>query len=310
MATRTHMSRKAGPSADTPVREPVTVLGLGSMGRALARALLAAGHPTTVWNRTPGRADALVAEGAALASTAQQAATASRLVIVSVLDHDAVRELLDPLSDSLRGRAVVNLTSATPERARDTARWAEESGLDYLSGAIMVSTPLIGTDDALVLYSGSQQVFDDHRQSLTAIARDSDYLGSDAGLASIYDLGMLDVFFTGMTGFLHAAALVGADGVSAKAFLPYAERIGALLQYTFSELASDVDAGTYPGEEDNVEMELAAVAHIADASAARGIATALPNLVRTLLSDTAASGHGRDGFSSVIEVLRRPTSST
>lgn len=302
MASADQTSNSTGRRAGTPV----TVLGLGSMGRALARALLAAGHPTTVWNRTPGRADALVADGGVLAPTAREAAAASPLVIVCVIDHDAAHELLDPMVETLRGRAVVNLTSATPEKARQTAAWAEAHGLDYLSGAIMVSTPLIGTSDALVLYSGSRQVFDDHRASLAAIAADSDYLGHDAGLASVLDLGMLDLFFTGMTGFLHAAALVGADGVVAKAFLPYAERIGALLQHTFAELATDVDAGTYPGEEDNVEMELAAVEHIAEASLARGIATTLPELVRAVLVDTVERGHGRDGFSSTIEVLRDP----
>lgn len=48
---------------------PVTVVGLGLMGRSLGRAFLRAGHPTTVWNRTPAKADALVAEGARLASS-------------------------------------------------------------------------------------------------------------------------------------------------------------------------------------------------------------------------------------------------
>ncbi|WP_234436505.1 NAD(P)-binding domain-containing protein, partial [Streptomyces sp. XY511] len=38
----------------------VTVLGLGPMGRSLAAAFLAAGLPTTVWNRTPGRDRELV----------------------------------------------------------------------------------------------------------------------------------------------------------------------------------------------------------------------------------------------------------
>ncbi|MER6985206.1 NAD(P)-binding domain-containing protein, partial [Streptomyces carpinensis] len=38
---------------------PVSVLGLGPMGTALASAFLAAGHPLTVWNRTPGRAGGL-----------------------------------------------------------------------------------------------------------------------------------------------------------------------------------------------------------------------------------------------------------
>ena len=294
------------PAANSAGRPPVTVLGLGSMGRSLARALLATGHPTTVWNRTPHRAEDMTAEGAMAAPTARAAVAASPLVIVCVLDHDAAAAILDPLVDDLRGRAVVNLTSATPERARQTAEWARRHGLDYLSGAIMVSTPLIGTGDALVLYSGSQQVFNEHRDTLSSIAVDSDYLGDDPGLASVLDLGMLDVFFTGMTGFLHAAALVGADGISAKAFLPYAERIGALLQHTFAELAADVDAGTYPGEEDNVEMELAAVEHIAEASSVRSVAADLPALVAAALRDTVARGHGQDGFSSVVEVLRQP----
>ncbi|MFB7152975.1 NAD(P)-binding domain-containing protein, partial [Streptomyces virginiae] len=48
----------------------VTVLGLGPMGRSLAAAFLAAGLPTTVWNRTPGRDRELVERGAVSAATA------------------------------------------------------------------------------------------------------------------------------------------------------------------------------------------------------------------------------------------------
>ena len=45
----------------------VTVVGLGAMGFALARALVKDGHDVTVWNRTASRAEPLVKEGAALA---------------------------------------------------------------------------------------------------------------------------------------------------------------------------------------------------------------------------------------------------
>lgn len=41
----------------------VAVLGLGEMGSALAGAFLDGGHPTTVWNRTPGKGEGLVAKG-------------------------------------------------------------------------------------------------------------------------------------------------------------------------------------------------------------------------------------------------------
>jgi 3-hydroxyisobutyrate dehydrogenase-like beta-hydroxyacid dehydrogenase len=49
----------------------VTVLGLGEMGSALAGAFLGGGLPTTVWNRSPGKADALVAKGAVGAASAE-----------------------------------------------------------------------------------------------------------------------------------------------------------------------------------------------------------------------------------------------
>ena len=80
-------------------QQPVTVLGLGLMGRALAEAFLRAGHPTTVWNRTPGQADQLVARGAVRAGTPREAVEASRLVVVCVSTYDVARDLLAPLGD-------------------------------------------------------------------------------------------------------------------------------------------------------------------------------------------------------------------
>lgn len=286
------------------MNSPVTVLGLGAMGAALAEAFLAAGHPTTVWNRTASRAEPLVAAGAARAETPSEAVLASPLVVVCVRDYAAASDLLAPLVDDLAGRTVVNLTSATPEQAREQAAWAEGAGVRYLDGAILVPTPLVGTPDALVLYSGPRELFDEHRATLAAIGGEADFLGVDEGLAAVYDLAMLDLFFVGMTGFLHAAALAGADGVAAKTFLPYARRITGVLAGTLDGLARDVDAGSYPGDEDTVEMELAAMEHIVHTSKARGVRPELPELVRGLLADAVADGHGKDGFSRVVEALR------
>lgn len=285
-------------------QEPVTVVGLGAMGTALARAFLGAGHPTTVWNRTAKRADDLVAVGAVRAESVAAAAAASPVVVICVLDNALVRELLDPISDQLAGHSVVNLTSSTPESARDTARWAVDHRIDYLDGAIMVPTPLIGGPEALLLYSGSLTVHDTHQSTLASLGGRAEFLGTDPGLASLYDLGMLDMLFAGMTSFLHASALVGADGVSARTFLPYAEQIVAILPETLRGLARDVDAARYPGDEDNLQMEAAALDHIVHASEARGIDPALPEVVRALARQAIDRGHGGDGFSRIIEQLR------
>jgi len=99
----------------------VTVIGLGSMGSALAGAVLEAGYPTTVWNRTAGKAEPLVRRGAARAATVAEAVSASPTVIACVLDYRALREILSTAGDALAGRTVVNLTNGTPTEARETA---------------------------------------------------------------------------------------------------------------------------------------------------------------------------------------------
>ena len=71
---------------NTVEKPSVTMLGLGAMGTALARTWLAAGHPLTVWNRTPARAAALAPEGARVAGSAAQAVAANTLVVVCLLD--------------------------------------------------------------------------------------------------------------------------------------------------------------------------------------------------------------------------------
>lgn len=292
-------------ATDAAVRKSqVAVLGLGAMGTALARAFLAAGHATTIWNRSAGRTDALVADGADEAGSVADAFATSSLVVINVLDTAAVTDVLDAAGDHLRGADVVNLASSTPEDARRVSHRVTAAGARYLDGTIMVPTPLIGTDDTLVLYSGDADLFHAHAATLRGLGGDADLLGADPGLAAVYDLGMLDIFFTGMTAFLHAAALVGANGVPARQFLPYASRVLSVLGASMVELADGTDRDDHPGTEDNLDMELRALEHIVEASHAHGIVATVPELSRALAQAAVDRGHGRDGYSRIIDLLR------
>lgn len=69
---------------------PVTIVGLGSIGTAVAKAFLAAGHPTTVWNRTAAKAVPLAEMGAVAAQTIQEAVAANPLIITVLTDRKSV----------------------------------------------------------------------------------------------------------------------------------------------------------------------------------------------------------------------------
>ncbi|MEU6919419.1 NAD(P)-dependent oxidoreductase [Streptomyces olindensis] len=287
----------------TARQQAVTVLGLGQMGSALAAALLDRGHPTTVWNRSPGKAGPLVERGARAAATPEEAIAASPLVIACVLDYEALHTVVDPIAESLRGRTLVNLTSGSPEQAQEAVAWAGSLGAGYLDGAIMTTPPGVGDPAMMFLYSGSEEVFETHRPVLAALG-DPLYLGADPGLASLYDAALLGLMWSTMTGWLHGTALVGAEGTPAAAFTPVANRWLTTVAGFLSRYAPQVDAGRYPGDDATVDVQIAAIDHLIHAAAARGVDNALPELLKTAMEKASAAGHGQDSYASLIQVLR------
>jgi 3-hydroxyisobutyrate dehydrogenase-like beta-hydroxyacid dehydrogenase len=280
----------------------VTVLGLGAMGSALAAALLDAGHDTTVWNRTPDRAAGLAARGAEAASTIGEAVAANRLVIACLLDHASVHDTLDPVVDQLRGSTLVNLTTTTPNEARELATWAAGHGVDYLDGAIMATPPMIGTPAASILYSGPEEVFAANRPVLDLWAT-STYDGEDSGLASLLDLAMLSGMYTMFAGFLHGAAMVGSVGVSATEFAARATPFLSAMTAGFAHHAGVIDGGDYtvPGQQ---SLDFSDLGHIVRASEEQGVDPAPVAAVQGLISRQIAEGHGSEGFARLYESLR------
>ncbi|MGW5009154.1 NAD(P)-dependent oxidoreductase [Streptomyces parvulus] len=286
-------------------RSAVTVLGLGPMGRALAAALLGAGLRTTVWNRTPGRDAEAVAAGALPASSAAEAVAASPLTLVCVVNYDASDAVLrqDAVTAALRGRTLVNLSADTPGRARETAAWAERQGIRYLDGAIMTPTPTIGTPDAVFLHSGPADLYEEHRPVLEALGGTHTHLGADPGRAAAFDIALLDIFWTAMSGYAHALALAGAEGVRASELLPFAQGIGAILPPLFAESARDLEAGTFPGEGNPLTSALSTMEHVVQLSDAHGIDAGLMRAAEAMSRRAVEGGHGADGFTRVAEML-------
>jgi 3-hydroxyisobutyrate dehydrogenase-like beta-hydroxyacid dehydrogenase len=72
----------------------IAFLGLGKMGRAIARLLLQQHQDVTVWNRTPAAAEALAREGARHAKTAAEAVAGCDVVFTMVMDDPALEAVL------------------------------------------------------------------------------------------------------------------------------------------------------------------------------------------------------------------------
>ena len=282
---------------------PVTLIGLGPMGQAMVRSLLAAGHPVTMWNRTPARAEPLVAEGAVLAATPAAALEANELVILSLTDYQAMYDILGPAEEALRGRVVVNLSSDSPGRTRDAATWLAERGAELVVGGVMVPAELVGKPAAKVFYSGPAAVFEAHEPTLRVLG-EPDYRGADPALAQLYYQALLDIFLTYLAAYTHATALLGSAGVDAATFLPYAAQFSDTLSYYISDTVRAFDNSEHPGEQGNAAMMGATADHIVAASTEAGIDTTLPLAVKSLYDRAIAAGRGKDSWTATIEVIR------
>jgi 3-hydroxyisobutyrate dehydrogenase-like beta-hydroxyacid dehydrogenase len=273
------------------------------MGQALAAAFMRAGHPTTVWNRSAGKADALATQGAVLAESAAAAVAASPLTIICVLDYGVVEAIVDTLGEALQGRTLVNLTSGSPDRARQMAQWAADHEIAYLDGAIMTPTTTIGHSSAVVLYSGPAAVYEAHRKTLASIGGASVQIGDDPGRAAAYDISLLDIFWTSMSGYIHALALARAENISAKELLPYSQTMSSIMPEIMTIMAEQADSGQYPGDGSNLLSAAAGMEHILHAVQAHGIDSSVLLAAHAIAKRAVDAGHGTDSFARLTEML-------
>ena len=283
--------------------EPVTVIGLGNLGRALAETFSRNGHPTTVWNRSAAKAEALVAGGATAAATVAEAIAASELVLVALLDPSATREVLTGAAEAVRGRALVNLTSGGPEDARELANWAAEHEAEYLHGAVYAVPQTIGTTESSINYSGSAAVHERWQTQLAVLGKGT-FLGTDAGRASGYDVAILAGMYGMLGGFLHATAIAEAAGISA---IELAPMLVSWLTDSFpalSTFATEIDNGDYTTDESNLNMNQAGLATIIRASESQGVPASTLIPLKELIDQQVAAGHGAASLARVVESLR------
>ncbi|MDQ6649572.1 MAG: NAD(P)-dependent oxidoreductase [Actinomycetota bacterium] len=137
----------------------VAFLGMGRMGRAMAAHVLDAGHELAVWNRTPGRADELLARGAAAAETPAAAADGADALVLMLFGPDDAREaLLGPsgaAGAAAKGTLVVNATTVSPAVAAELAEESARRGLRYLDAPVTGSVKPAADGTLGVLVGGA-----------------------------------------------------------------------------------------------------------------------------------------------------------
>ncbi|MFI2211411.1 NAD(P)-dependent oxidoreductase [Streptomyces sp. NPDC020141] len=287
-------------------RTPVTVVGLGSMGGALAEAFLAAGHPTTVWNRSPHRAARLVALGADHRTEIGEAVAASPLTVACLSAYDVTRRSLEAAGDALAGRTLITLNSGVPAEAREMAAWAAGRGARFLDGAVKNVPSAVGRPDTLLYYSGDRAVFDAYEPALRALGGDTVHLGPEADLAALYESAVGALLLPALLGFFEGAAMVTARGLEAGSMVRFSvkwlEMIGSILPV----LAREIDTGEYGDAASSVGLFHDALASEELLGEEAGVDLSWHAPMNDLLRRAVAEGHREHSVSALVEMVRKP----
>jgi 3-hydroxyisobutyrate dehydrogenase-like beta-hydroxyacid dehydrogenase len=199
----------------------VGVIGLGSMGGAIARNLIEAGHSVTVYNRTRSRSEPLGALGARIAGTPDEAVAGVEAVITMLADDGAVEGVIfGAVLQALPAGAIhISMSTISVGLSRRLAEAHRAKGQHY------VAAPVFGRPDAalakklFVVAAGPAAQIDRSRPLFDAVGQKTFAVGDDAPAANMVKLAGNFMITAVIESLGEAFALVRKSGIDANTFL-------------------------------------------------------------------------------------------
>jgi 3-hydroxyisobutyrate dehydrogenase-like beta-hydroxyacid dehydrogenase len=280
----------------------ISTLGLGLMGTALARAFVDARHSVTVWNRSGAKTQPLVHSGAAAANSVSAAVAASPTVLICIDSYHTTQALFDTADvlSLLPGRIIVQLTTGSPNEARNAAAWFSSHGALYLDGAILGGPANIATPRAMILYSGPRELFDRCKALLGVLGPGTRFVGENIGAAAAIDMAWLARHCGTYAGVAHGAAICEAEGADLEIYASlFAESDSA------RSMIDVIRRGAFADPPATLSVWHAALRRLQDQARDTGISSEVPDLVLKLLGRAAAAGFGDEHIAAMVKVLRK-----
>jgi len=203
----------------------IAFLGLGLMGAGMARRLLRAGFPLTVFNRDAAKARSFAAEGARIAATPREAATGVNIIISMLADDIASRNVWlgekGALAGAQTGTVLIESSTVTMVWVKELHAAANPRGCEMLDAPVTGSKPQAEAGELCFLVGGESATLEKVRPALAVMSRAIVHLGP-VGSGAL--LKIVNNFMCGV----QAAALAEAVGMIERGGLDRAKALDVL----------------------------------------------------------------------------------
>jgi 3-hydroxyisobutyrate dehydrogenase-like beta-hydroxyacid dehydrogenase len=291
----------------TNYKRKVTVIGLGAMGSALANTFISNDFNVTVWNRDKTKAAPQVAKGAVLAPTLLSAITSGDLIVINVSDYKATKAILEntEISVDLKGKTVVQLSTGTPNEAREFEKWVKSHDGAYLDGDILAWPGQIGDSATTILVSGKESTFKDAQDSLKTLAGNLTYMGESIGSSAALFNAILSYLAGSWIGFCHGALVCEAEGLRVDQYGALLNNISSILGRESEHMGKVVQEGNYSNPESTIKTTGMDLFSLVQQAKDAGINDEFPKFAAGLFGKAMEAGYGLEEHAAIIKVMRK-----
>jgi 3-hydroxyisobutyrate dehydrogenase len=288
------------------IQPRIAFLGLGIMGSAMARRLLDAGFPLTVYNRSAEKAQSLVAAGARFAASPRDAAEDAAIIICMVSDDPASRQMWlgenGALAGAAKGTLLVECSTLSTGWVRELSAAVVARGCELIDAPVTGSKPQAAAGELNFLVGGSDAALERARPALSVMGRSITHVGP---IGSGALLKLVNNFMSGVqiVSLAEAMALIEKSGLDRARALEVLTN-GAPGSPMVRTMSARMTARDYTP---NFQTQLIAKdLRYAMGEAARfGLTMATAGTALELMNRAIQDGRGGQDCSSVVEELRK-----
>lgn len=165
----------------------IVVVGCGNMGSNLVRAFMEGGHSVSIVDLREEAAKPFVEKGASYHKSLAEAGDAD-LIVLNLINIDIVKSVIDSVdTDYLKGKLILNTTTAIPADALEMANLLKEKGAEVIDAKILCYPPEVGTEASFMVFCGEKCVYEKMETMITAICMNPWYLGESLTNAAVLD---------------------------------------------------------------------------------------------------------------------------
>jgi len=281
-------------------------IGLGIMGKPMARNLLKAGYPLTVYDIVPDKAEEVVDAGAKAGSSSKEVAEKSEIVITMLPNSPEVKEAVlgknGVLEGAKPGTILIDMSSIAPLASKEVAEKAKEKGVTVLDAPVSGGEPKAVDGTLAIMVGGPQETFDEVEDILSVMGASVTRVG-EIGSGNMTKLANQIIVALNIAAMSEAMVLAAKAGVNAEKVFQAIR--GGLAGSTVldAKMPLVLEGNFKPGF--RIELHIKDLANALDTAHEVGVPVPLSSAVMEVMQALKVDGKGADDHGGIIQFYEK-----